>query len=218
MLVRYFGHSCFEILTENARMLFDPYYYTHVPQLMRLVEMKKPHEIYDYIFVSHEHFDHCDVQLINELMSDKTNIITTPEASLAIGHPCITLLEGQTYKDDRITVKAVHAEHPQAAHPIGFLLHLPESVYFAGDTYFHPEIALIGVPHLALLPAGGIYTMTASDMATAASILRPAHLIPMHYNTWEAIRVDPQSIRAKVQEKTLGIKLHLLKPGEKVEV
>lgn len=218
MLVKYFGHSSFEILTDKARLLFDPYYYTHAHQLQRLVEPQKPHEIYDYILVSHEHFDHCDAQLIHELMSHKTHIITTPEASLRIGHPCITLSEGQAYEDDRIKVTAVHAEHPQSVNPIGFYLRLPEAVYFAGDTYFFNELGRIGVPHLAILPVGGVYTMTAADAATAASIMRPSHLIPMHYNTWDRIQIDKQSLKAKIREKTMGLKLHMLKPGEQVEV
>jgi len=218
MIVKYFGHSSFEILTEKARLLFDPYYYAHAPQLIRLLEMQKPHEIYDYIFISHEHFDHCDSQLIHELMSHKTHIITTPEASEKLHHPCITLNEGQSYEDDKIKVTAVHAEHPQSVNPIGFYLHLPEEVYFAGDTYFFNALGHLGVPYVVFLPTGGTYTMTSSDAATAASIMRPTHMFPMHYDTWDPIKIDSQSLKDKVKEKTMGVKLHMLKPGEQTEV
>lgn len=218
MLVRFFGHSSFEIVTDKARLLFDPYYYSHTHQLNRLVVPKKPHEIYDYIFVSHEHFDHCDAQLIHELMSDRTQIITTPQASLSIGHPCITLEEGQSYEDEKLKVTAVHAEHLQAVRPVGFYLRLPEPVYFAGDTYFFKEISGFGVPHAAFLPVGGVYTMSATDAATAASILRPSHLFPMHYNTWDPIKIDTESFKAKIGERTMGVKVHVMNPGDHVEI
>lgn len=219
MKIRYMGHSSFEIETDKLKILTDPYYYAMSPGKTRRISPVKPEQIYDYILISHEHFDHCDTQLIDEIFSDKTKIITTAPASAKINHPCHTLKVGQEYKDAKITVQAKRAEHPQSEYPIALYFFTPEPLYFAGDTVPYVGMGDIDPPHVAFLPIGGKYTADIEGAAEIASLIRPDHVIPMHFNTWDEIAVaDLNAFSLEIRARTMATDVHILKPGDLVEI
>ena len=212
------GHSSFEITTDKLKILTDPYYYSFSAGKKRELAPVKPEAVYDYITVSHEHFDHCDTQLIDEIFSEQTKIITTPEAASQIGHPCHTLQVGVEYEDENIRVMAVRADHPQSQNPLGLYLYLPETVYFAGDTYLYPQMGDLEPPFLAFIPIGGEYTADPDTASDIAALIRPQHIIPMHYNTWDVIKADPNKFAREVRNKAMAVKLHVLSPGQTIDL
>ena len=233
--VKYYGHSSFEIKNENARILTDPFYYSTGQK--RNYDPIQPEGKFDYILVSHDHFDHCDTQLIDELYVEGTTIISNRPSSMKIQHPCVVLMPtedgivanafeeelpemGDTYKDESkdIQIRATFAEHHQAQEPIGFYIHMPEEVYFAGDTYKFLNIGEIKPPLLALIPIGGTYTMNVDEAAEASALIRPSHIIPMHYNTWDEIKANPGDFKKKIKVGTMGAKVHILKPGDSISL
>lgn len=224
MKVRYMGHSSFEIETEKLKILTDPYYYSFSPGKKREVSPVKPEQIYDYILISHEHFDHCDTQLIDEIFSEKTKIITTPEAATKIGHPCHTLNTGMEFVDaddngnERFRVQALKADHPQSENPISFYFFIPEAIYFAGDTHAYLTMGDIDPPFLAFLPIGGEFTSDSEGASEIAALIRPSHIIPMHYDTWDIIKADVDNFTTQVRNKTMAVKVHPLVPGQTVEL
>jgi L-ascorbate metabolism protein UlaG (beta-lactamase superfamily) len=52
---------------------------------------------------------------------------------------------------------------------------------------------------VALLPIGDNFTMGPDDAAHAVEFLNPRLSIPMHYNTFDLITVDPQRFLQKVK-------------------
>jgi L-ascorbate metabolism protein UlaG (beta-lactamase superfamily) len=64
---------------------------------------------------------------------------------------------------------------------------------------------------LALLPIGDTFTMGIEDAAKAAEFLRPAKVMPIHYNTWEIIRADAREFARRVT--ALGIAVEVVPPG-----
>jgi L-ascorbate metabolism protein UlaG (beta-lactamase superfamily) len=50
---------------------------------------------------------------------------------------------------------------------------------------------------VALLPIGDNFTMGIDDAAKAVELLRPKVAIPMHYQTFDVIAVDPREFAAK---------------------
>jgi len=215
------GHASFEIETDKIKILTDPYYYSDKPRLDNPV---KPEQIYDYILISHEHFDHCDSRLIDEIFAEKTKIITTPQAAATLNHPCHTLNAGMEFEDKTengqviLQVEATKADHPQSENPIGFYLHIPEPIYFAGDTYNYLNMGDIYPPFLAFLPIGGNFTAGVEQASEIAALIRPQHVIPMHYNTWDNIPADLKKFEYEVHAKAMAVKIHPLKPGEGVEL
>ena len=72
-----------------------------------------------------------------------------------------------------------------------------------GDTGVFKDMELIRElyhPQISLLPIGGYYTMHVKEATYAASMLRSKYTIPMHYNTFDAIRSDPVLFKNNVEK------------------
>ncbi len=97
-------------------------------------------------------------------------------------------------------------------------------VYHAGDTALFGDMALIGRHglDLALLPIGGHYTMGPDDALEAIRLLRPRHVVPIHYGTFGLIEQDPLAFRDAVaalsEAERGGAVVHPLAPGEALEL
>ena len=66
---------------------------------------------------------------------------------------------------------------------------------------------------LAVLPIGDNFTMGPDDALRAVKMIRPKHVIPVHYNTWPVIEQDPLAWAARVDEET-DTSAHVLQPGD----
>ena len=91
-------------------------------------------------------------------------------------------------------------------------------VYHAGDTALFGDMALIGRGGLdvALLPIGDHFTMGPADALEAVKLLRPRHVVPIHYGTFPPIERDAVAFRDAVQAATDAV-VHPLAPGEAIE-
>ncbi len=65
--------------------------------------------------------------------------------------------------------------------------------------YMHPDDEDI---YLAFLPIGDLYTMGPKDALKAVRMIRPRHVVPIHYNTFPGIVQDPQEFKALVEGST----------------
>jgi L-ascorbate metabolism protein UlaG (beta-lactamase superfamily) len=101
--------------------------------------------------------------------------------------------------------------------PAGFLIDTKEDekIYLACDTGLFTDMSLIGDEgiDLAVLPIGDNFTMGPDDALRAVKLIRPRHVIPVHYNTWELIAQDPNAWASRVKAETEA-QPHVLKPGE----
>src|SRR5690606_31512148 len=79
-----------------------------------------------------------------------------------------------------------------------------KNIYFAGDTSVFLDMQLIGQRglDLAILPIGDYFTMGIDGSLQAIEFLRPKVVIPMHYNTFDAIAQDASSWARRVQNET----------------
>jgi len=59
--------------------------------------------------------------------------------------------------------------------------------------------------------------MGPQEAAVAASLIKPKVVIPMHYNTFDAIRQDPKQFEKLVRAKARGVKVVVPNPGESYE-
>ena len=75
--------------------------------------------------------------------------------------------------------------HTKAYNGVGFIIEIDNTrLYHAGDTDLIPEMNNIKNIDIAFLPVSGKYVMTAEEAASAASLIKPRIVIPMH---WGAI-------------------------------
>ncbi|MEG1799993.1 MAG: metal-dependent hydrolase, partial [Synergistaceae bacterium] len=92
-----------------------------------------------------------------------------------------------------------------------------KKIYHAGDTGLTMEMQLLEAENIdvAMLPIGGYYTMDIDDAVRAVEMIKPKIAVPMHYNTFPAIKADPAEFAAKVGERLT--RTRVLAPGEELE-
>ena len=204
MKIHYLGHSAFEITTNGKKILIDPF--------LVCVPHYKPENISN-IFVTHGHGDHLGSAID---ISAKTGAPITAVFELANycsrkGATTIDMGLGswRTYDWGKaILVPAFHSSSsPDGLYvgcPCGFVFELEgKTIYYAGDTSISSEMKTIGElyePDFAILPIGGKYTMDIEHAVIASEWLGASAVIPMHYNTFDAIKVDIDDFTRQIRE------------------
>ena len=136
---------------------------------------------------------------------------------------------GGTVTDGDVEITMVRAEHSSSimengvpvymGEPCGFIIRTEgHTLYHAGDTGLFSDMNLIRSlyhPDVALLPAGGLYTMGPAEAMMAAEFVGAPLVIPMHYNTFPAIQQDLTGFKKAIEETT-AMKVELLQPGNEL--
>ncbi|MBC7096215.1 MAG: metal-dependent hydrolase [Methanobacteriales archaeon] len=227
MKLRWFGHSAFEIISEEeTRILIDPFISNNPTCKIPVEELKA-----DLIFVTHGHADHMgDAMEIAD--RNKALLVGTHELSVFFSKQGLEsegMNIGGSLKFDDIKVTMVDARHSPdidftdeiipGGSACGFIFQLEDGrrIYHAGDTGLFTDmktvIGEIYKPNIALLPIGDRYTMGPEDAITAAKWISPQKVIPMHYNTFPVIEQDP-TIFKETLEKETSIEVIILGLGE----
>jgi len=204
MEIHYLGHSAFEIITKGKKILIDPF--------LVCVPNYTPENIYD-IFVTHGHSDHLGSATD---ISSKTGAPITAIFELANycsrkGAKTIDMGLGawRDYSWGRaILVPAFHSsttpDGGYAGCPCGIVFDIEGTIiYHAGDTCLNSEMKVIGElyqPDIAMLPIGGKYTMDIEHAVKAAEWLQATTIIPMHYNTFDAIAINIEDFKRQIRE------------------
>ncbi len=90
-------------------------------------------------------------------------------------------------------------------------------IFHAGDTSLSSEFELIGnfyKPDVALLPIGGVFTMGIDEAVFAAKMLKSRYIIPIHYNTFQAINVDSSLFKAKINSQNEDQECIIMTPSD----
>ncbi len=218
MEIFYIGHSAIKISHAGCSILIDPFI-TGNPTAAK-VDLSV-----DDILVTHAHSDHLGDSIE---ISKKAKIPITAVFELA-NYCCAKGAVAQGINlGGKINFKWGHAVWLPASHssgtPDGQYGGVPSSiliemggikVYHAGDTGLHYDLKIVGEfykPDIALLPIGGVYTMGVDEAAQAAKWLGSKKIIPIHYNTFPAIKADANEFKQKIE--AIGLECIILKPGE----
>lgn len=205
MKITYLGHSAFEIETNSEKILIDPF--------LVMSPNYTPNGVTD-IFVTHGHGDHLGSAIE---ISQKTGAKIT--AIFELANYCaskkarvngINLGAWINYNWGRvIAVPAFHSsstpEGIYAGCPCGYIFEIEgKTIYYSGDTCLNSEMKVIGElyqPDVSILPIGGYYTMDIEQAVIASEWLQTSVVIPMHYNTFEAIKVNIEDFERQIREK-----------------
>ena len=204
MNIKYLGHSAFEIETNGKKILIDPF--------LAAVSNYIPQNIID-IFVTHGHSDHLGSAIeISKSSNAKINAIFELANYCSRRGAKINDLGLGAWNDyswgRAILVPAFHSsstpEGTYAGCACGVILEIEGcTIYHAGDTCLNSEMKVIGEiyqPDIAMLPIGGKYTMDIEHAVIAAQWLEATGIIPMHYNTFDAIKVDIEDFERQIRE------------------
>jgi len=155
----------------------------------------------DYLFVTHEHFDHFNKEAINLLTSVNTQLIMNQRCAEMYGAGKAMANGDKMQLADDITVEAVPAYNTTEGHlqfhpkgrDNGYILTIDGlRVYIAGDTEDIPEMAGIKDIDIAFLPCNQPYTMTPEQLIKAAKIIKPKVLFPYHYGQTDVTGIPSQ--------------------------
>lgn len=219
------GHSAFELATSSGHVLwFDPWLDGNP---VADIEARAVGSA-DYILVSHGHGDHFS-DVIKLAKQTGATVLATYELAEFCQKHGVKDIHGMNigggYRFAFGYAKLTPAWHSPAIEfagaavataPNGWWLDLGDArLYHAGDTALIMDMQLL--EHrvdVALLPIGDNFTMGPEDAARAVTLIKPRVVIPMHYNTFDVIRQDPEDFKRRVGSHAEVI---ILEPGESYE-
>jgi L-ascorbate metabolism protein UlaG (beta-lactamase superfamily) len=223
LTLTFHGHSCFVIEGDGRRVIIDPFITGNPAADIKLDQLPKV----DAVLLSHGHGDHLgDAVAISK--RDGALVVATYELASfceSKGAKVHALHIGGSRQFPFGRVKLVPAFHGGAIEgddgshttaPAGVVLTMAgTTVYHTGDTALTMEMKLLeSRVDVMLVPIGDNYTMGIEDAARAVEFVRPQIVIPMHYNTFDVIKADPEAFKRKVGNQSDVV---ILAPGQSIQ-
>lgn len=224
-MIKYLGHSAFEIdFNGKVNLLIDPFITGNPLSNSKATDFSP-----DYIVLSHAHSDHIgDTEAIAKrsgaTIVSSFEIVNHFSAKGLNGHP---MNPGGGYNFDFGRISFTPAWHSSSfddgsygGMPMGIVLEIEgKRIYHAGDTAFFSDMSLIGKKQIdvALLPIGDNFTMGPADALEAVKLLKPKIVIPIHYNTFDVIKQDPQKFKEAIEKETNSL-CTVMKAGEELNL
>jgi L-ascorbate metabolism protein UlaG (beta-lactamase superfamily) len=221
------GHATFRVKTPGGKtLLIDPWVRGNPACPGHLKEVDRC----DLMLITHAHFDHIGDSIP---IAQKTGakVIGIVELLSWLGKKGVENLspmnKGGTQHVGDISVTMVHADHScgitdgdqilYGGEAVGFVVTLENGFrfYHAGDTNVFGDMAIIHElyhPELVMLPIGDHFTMSPLEAAKAVQLLRPKHVLPMHFGTFPLLTGRPSKLRELTQG--FGVTVHEMKPGD----
>lgn len=228
MTVTYYGHSAIQIETGGTTLLFDPFIddNPHCEGVVTAADLSP-----DVVLLTHAHGDHYgDTEAIVKRASPM--VVGPYEVVQYVGkqtghedtHP---MNAGGAWDFDWGRVTNTYARHsssfPDGTYgglASGFVLEAEgTTVYNTGDTCRFAEMAWTGEQYdinLLFLPIGDDFTMGPDEAVEAVKMLRPALVVPVHYNTFPYIETDPEAFAEAVRQTST--KARVMEPGESFDL
>jgi L-ascorbate metabolism protein UlaG (beta-lactamase superfamily) len=168
MEIIYLGHSSFRISGKTTKLITDPF----DPEK---VGLKFPKAEADIVTVSHSHFDHNKVDLVENVRK----IVDGP-GEYEIGG--VSIIGIHTFHDNKKgaergknTIYVIEIDGIK-------LLHLGD----LGHSLTEAQKSEIGDIDVMFIPVGGVYTIDAKEAFEIVKSISPHIVIPMHYKLPDA--------------------------------
>jgi L-ascorbate metabolism protein UlaG (beta-lactamase superfamily) len=253
LYVTWFGHSSAMIEIDGRRVLVDPVWSDRCSP-SRLAGPKRMHEPpiplrelppIDAVLISHDHYDHLDMETIQNLVDLQAAPFLVPLGVGAHlerwGVPATRLIELDW--NDRSTVAGIEFICTPARHFSGRGLSRDETLwsswvingptrkaFYSGDTGYFPGFAEIGAEHgpfdVTLVQVGAygdawpdIHMLPEDGVATHVDV-RGGLMVPVHWATFNLALHDwsEPADRVWTEAKARDVALAIPRPGERVDV
>ena len=179
MNIQVFNHSSIK-LSDLKNIYFDPY--------MLITEARDA----DYIFITHDHYDHYDEDSIKKILKNTTYLIVPKlleEQAKTLTDKVIAVEPNKTYQLDVITFDTIPSYnqekpfHPKEKEYVGYNVTVNNQKYYImGDTDRIQEANKIQTD-ICFVPIGGTYTMNVEEAIEYINYIKPKKVIPIHYGS-----------------------------------
>ena len=178
----------------------------------------------DYIFITHEHYDHFDPVSIVKVMKEDS-VIIAPESmkkkllkELTVDEAnCIFCAPRTIHELNQIWVETVPAYnnlkpfHTKGSKWVGYIVKMDGVTYYiAGDTDANEDVKKVKCD-VALIPIGGHYTMDKKHAADLICEMKPKAVIPTHYGEIVGSPTDGSDFKdcIDIADKEIQVELKL---------
>ena len=195
-----------EVISHSAIKIKDKYIIYIDP-----FRIEKEYKDADYIFITHDHYDHYSEEDIRKVKNIDTKIIVPIDlydrvSKIGFIKENITMVKpNKKYKINEIEFETIPAYnvnksfHPKENNWIGYIITVNNKKYYiAGDTDITEENKKVKCD-IAFLPIGGVYTMNYEEAASLVNIIKPKIVIPIHYGSVIGTKEDAINFSKLVQ-------------------
>lgn len=176
----------------------------------------------DFIFITHEHYDHFEPESIAKLMTEDTRLVVPGSMQKKVlskveivRENCLFYQPGEAHEEQGLVIETVPAYnkrklfHPKGKMWLGYIITLDDIRYYvAGDTDINEDIMKV-LCDVAMIPIGGFYTMDWKQAAEYAAKIKPKYVIPTHYGSIVGKKGDGQAFKKELESLDDGIQVEL---------
>ncbi len=173
----------------------------------------------DYIFITHDHYDHFSMPDILKILKDSTVFIIPASMEKTFrknteAGEAIFVAPGQEYETADFAFETVSSYnkvkpfHPKRAGWCGYIIKVDgQRIYVAGDTDATKEAEGVSCD-ITLVPIGGTFTMNYKEAAGLINKMRPKLVIPTHYGSYVGSKTDGVEF-SKLVDNGIDVELKL---------
>jgi L-ascorbate metabolism protein UlaG (beta-lactamase superfamily) len=222
MKITYLGHASFKVESDGKTVFVDPWLNGPTSPI-KVSDIEKA----DIVLVTHDHGDHGYQEAIEICKKTGAYFIAINELGIQAKSEGLknvhTLNIGGSVDVGGVVVTLVQAFHSCGiGAPTGFIVKFHNgSFYHPGDTGLFSSMELFGElysPEVFFACIGSYYVMDVHQAAHATKLIKPKVVIPMHYDTFPAIKADPKEFEKLVSEKSPETIVKTIAPGESIDI
>ena len=170
----------------------------------------------DIIFITHNHYDHFDIDSINKIKNDNTIIIAPKSIENDIRkidfRDYIFLNPYEEINIDNLNIKTIPSYnigkpfHPKENNWLGYIVTYNNiSYYIAGDTDKTIDNENVKCD-IAFIPIGGKFTMNVDEAVELIKIINPKVVIPIHYGSI----IGDKGLANELKEKLINFDIDVI--------
>lgn len=176
----------------------------------------------DFIFITHEHYDHFEPESIAKIKKDSTFLVAPEsmkkkalsESGIALEN-CLFYQPGETHEAGGLVIETIPAYnkmkpfHTKGKKWQGYVAEMDGVRYYvAGDTDVNEDIKKVSCD-VALVPIGGFWTMDGKQAAEYIAQIKPKAVIPTHYGSIVGKPTDGGEFQKLLENLDSGIQVSL---------